>query len=377
MIVFNQTLSQSNWLFSNDNLILEFNDDTARTPVRATFSFLDVNETLYPRPDGVFWVDLKEHIQTQLSNYDDDVDITNLNSSDINSMVFDWSRVYFGDQITIEITFDNEETEQTTLTPNVLLGFEDILDYKSGKTMESLPSVILNELKPGTSNRYHLKYWEGYPFTFSYSKTLPTPDTDQTITNLTNGVTSDEITLPHDVNKIAISNGDTNVTLETYLPLSLGLNELQFNDFILEIYKIDSQCGVYLKWLNHKGDFSYWLFNSQTQISNSTKSKGSVFNDYSTKQNTVSQYKSLGRTSSIKQSISASNLTDLDINILKSITDSPKVYLFTGERFTKNTFNDWVEVQISAKSTIELDYNDQVPDLNLTLELPKKPLISL
>lgn len=377
MIVFNQTLSQSNWLFSNDNLILEFNDDTARTPVRATFSFLDVNETLYPRPDGVFWVDLKEHIQTQLSNYDDDVDITNLNSSDINSMVFDWSRVYFGDQITIEITFDNEEIEQTTLTPNVLLGFEDILDYKSGETMESLPSLILNELKPNTSNRYHLKYWEGYPFTFSYSKTLPTPDTDQTITNLTNGVTSDEITLPHDVNKIAISNGDTNVTLETYLPLSLGLNELQFNDFILEIYKIDSQCGVYLKWLNHKGDYSYWLFNSQTQISNATKSKGSVFNDYSSKQNTVSQYKSLGRTSNRKQSISASNLTDLDMNILKSITDSPKVYLFTGERFTKNTFNDWVEVQISAKSTIELDYNDQVPDLNLTLELPKKPLISL
>ena len=76
-------------------------------------------------------------------------------------------------------------------------------------------------------------------------------------------------------------------------------------------------------------------------------------------------------------SISVDFLTADDINVLKGIVTSPKVYLFTGERFTDNTFNDWIEVDLSNKEIAIRDFKNNVPEINLTLNLPNYYTINL
>lgn len=382
-IVFNKTLEFTKWVLSDNNIILDFADDTSRVPLNCLVYYGgSLIQTLYPHPDGSFYTNLKDYLNTFVNDFADDINTTDLNVTNINSFVFDWSRIFNEEDLTIKITFTNAETEELTITPYLILGAEQIINYKKGGTINGLSNYITSPLKDDTANRFYMKYWDGYPFDFGLTKNIPTIRTSQTFINNTNGIESPTITLPYNVNRVFLSNGDTSQTLEDFLPLTIGYNEIEIAEdnegaIFIDLWKLESDCGAYLKWLNQYGVYNYWLFNSNHQQETQTTSMGVVENDFNNLADTVSKTKSLGRKTTETMSIIADGLNADDIKVLQQITSSAKVYLFTGERFSKNTFNDWVEVNIDNKAIANIDFKNKVPEVTLTIELPTHYNITL
>ena len=376
-ITFTKELSDTKWLLSENNRVVEFSSNYTEPPV---FCDITIGTLLpiriYPLPDNSFWFNFRNYLSAQLNDYDDTLDIT-VAPLDIDSFVKDWTKVLFNEAIVFDITFTDDTTETTTVTPYVLLGSEQPYNYKLGRTIEDNIEVILSPLKIGTANRYYLKYWDGYPFDIGYTLAKGTTSESQTITNLTNAITTPSILFPQEVSRLVISDGDTTQSLELYLPLANGYNELEFKNTFVDLYKEPAGCGVYIKWINQYGGYSYWLFNEFYQVDLRTKNLGSINNDFFNLEDTLSQSKQLGKDSADTWTIFSDDLNANDMNIVKSIITSPKVYLFTGVRFAQNNFNDWLEVAVKTSSATTKQPREGKNEIKLNIELPNDYNIKL
>jgi hypothetical protein len=184
---------------------------------------------------------------------------------------------------------------------------------------------------------------------------------------------------PQIINRLVISDGDTTESLEDYLPLVEGYNELDFgNDVYIDLIKDTSCDGVYLKWLNKSGSaYNYWLFNRFFKIDKRIRDNGQINNDFYNLDNTISTTKQLGKDSYNEWQLLYDTATPDDRTILQGIYTSPKVYLFTGQKFTKNNFNDWLEIKVNASRVNLQEPKQDNADFDLSIELPNDFNISL
>lgn len=79
---------------------------------------------------------------------------------------------------------------------------------------------------------------------------------------------------------------------------------------------------------------------------------------------------SLGKSSENIIKVREQRIKDYDKELLTDLLDSAKVYLFTGLPFSQNTFNDWIEVNISGGSFVVENPRSDLYRLDLTIELP-------
>jgi len=379
-ITFTTPIPTDRFILSEENRVVTFSTDSGVQSVYCDINIgTEASLRVYPLPDGTFWVNLVEFLSPLLRNYDDNIDPTTIDPTDIDTFVFDWSRVFLNSSIDFTLRLITDVEETASFTPYVLLGSEQIKDYKKGFTVSGNSSFVLSPLKKDTANTFHMRYWEGYPFDFCLSRNIPTLTNPQQITNLTNGITSPDIATPYSVNRIFISDGDTNTTIEDYLPLASGYNKLSLNNNIfIELWKHASECGVYFKWLNVLGGgWNYWLFNSYEKIQKNISNRGVINNDFYNIEDTVSQFKSLGKTAVDTYTVLADFITNDDVDLLKGILISPKVYLFTGTRFSRNTFNDWIEIQINNRQQIIKNAKEKNNEFLIEFTMPEDYTITL
>lgn len=376
-ITFTTPLPNDKWLLSENNRIVEFSSDYAEPTAFCDITIPTLTTIrIYPLPDGSFWFNFKNYISSLLRDYQDDLDIS-VTPLDIDTFVKNWDKVYYTGEIDFNITFSDGFEESIQVTPYVLLGAEKPYDYKKGRTVESNDDVILSPLKLNTNNRYYLKYWDGYPFDIGYTLDRGVTSDTQAILNLTNGIASPNIDFNQTVNRLVFSDGDTTQSLELYLPLVDGYNELKFVNPFIDLHKEPAGCGVYLKWLNQYGGYSYWLFNEFYQIDKRVRSLGTINNDFYNIEDTISQSKQLGKDSANTWTIFSDDLKPNDMNIAKGILTSPKVYLFTGVRFAQNNFNDWLEVNVNTSTATIKQPREDKGELKVNIELPNDYNIKL
>ena len=377
-ITFQTPLPIDKWLLSENNRIVEFSSDYVELANYCDITITGLNPIrIYPLPDNSFWFNFKSYISSLLRDYQDDLDIS-VTPLDIDTFVKNWDKVYYTDEIDFNITFADGFEEDTQVTPFVLLGSEQPYNYKKGMTVENNARLMLSPLKISTTNKWYLKYWDGYPFDFGYTLQRGVTATTQTITNNTNAIESPDINFLQTINRVVVSDGDTTQSLELYLPLVDGYNELEFDDNnFIDLYKEPAGCGVYLKWINQYGGYSYWLFNEFYQVNKSTRSLGVINNDFFNLEDTLSQTKQLGKDSSDTWIIFSDDLKPNDMNIVKGILTSPKVYLFTGVRFSQNNFNDWLEIDVKTSTAIIKQPREDKGELKINIELPNDYNIKL
>lgn len=246
-------------------------------------------------------------------------------------------------------------------------------------TVRDKDSIVLSPLKENSKNTHYMRYWEGYPFDIGYTKVLSGVGQNIVrLTNLSNGISTPDFISAYDVNRIFISNGDINTTIESHMPIRVGHNLIKLNDDnFVELVKSDSMCGTYIKWLNQSGGYSYWLFNA-SQDNVSSKSIGNVNNDFYNVRDSKSQFKSLGRTTTVKRTLRYEHLSLDDIRLLETILDSPRISLYTGERFSPNPQGrNWIDVSIDSKNLLSRNFKGKVPDGNITINLPERYTIKL
>lgn len=379
-IIFTKTLAEDKWLFSDNNNIVEFSDDTARVAIYTDVTISGtIQIRLFPLPDGTFWFNLKQYISTILNDYDDDLDFLSIDTDDIQNFIFDWAKGFLNTSVQFVMTFSNAETEQVILNPNFIIGVEQIEDYFNQLTIFDKDVTLLSPLRDKTKIKHYVKYWEGYPFDIGFTKSISNPANNVTkITNLSNGISTPDFVSPASVHRIAIDSGELNLTIEDHLSLRVGFNLLKFDDNnFLELEKIDAICGTYIRWMNQYGTFNYWLFEFN-QDAFSSKSLGDITNDYFNIAESKSPNRSLGRTSTQVKTLVYEDLNTQDINILKGIIESPRISLYTGQLFAPNPNGlNWIDVSMRNKNIVSNNFKDRIPNGSITINLPDRYTIKL
>lgn len=262
MITFSQEPSGISPAYNDTYIIFNsnLNDDTAY--IRA-----GGNEfMIFPDLTGTYYFNLKKVVQTLINQnkFRDNTDTSLPNlwgfPDDSLYLSIDVIIIVKGDGVEESIT-RTYEFNKAVLQPGVN---ENNNDY-----------ALLSANNGG--NSYNVTYFEGYPFDLTLKKveksngtTNPddsiTYDNEITIRNINSGQFSPALR-PEKLGayRLVLDKGVRNMTSSGFLPMHDLLNKLDIRkDGVtktsLNVKKVNNKCGVYLKWFNTEGGYSYWLF---------------------------------------------------------------------------------------------------------------------
>lgn len=430
MIVFTKDINAQKLRMAYNNDVIRFNSNIA-TPA----NFCDVTIApatmvrLYPDPQGMFFFNFKPYASALINtnNFEDTL-VPSITAGSSRSFIYSATNsVFMQRKVTLAITLTDKNTDTATYTLSWLAGVQQ-WNNEPGYTVNDL--LLLSPPDTAAADNYFIKYWQGYPFDIS----VFTTETSVKLHNQTN-LLSQQFAVTGYGDRIVFSDGRTDETLEDILPLAEGFNKLRlvhkkpkFGTPVLDIgitpwigrdsavignintlsttattnttlaanvggsatldtsvfsllvevskyitlQKVPYQCGVYLKWLNALGGYSYWLFENTYSIDRSTKQLGELDNNNANLEDTFGRTLQIGKESQDTIKIVAEMLTPPERNVVEGILDSPKIYLFTGKPFSKNTNRDWVEVTLKTTSARLKNPRQPLTTFGFDIELPTR-----
>lgn len=377
-VQFIKDISQTDLLMAYNNNVVRFKSNSGIDVLTASITGFGIDVLLYPNPAGEFYFNLLEYIKSQINTNDFEDDLVyNLSPIDIDSFNYDVDPgAYLEDDLTITLTMIDDSTEIATRKLQFISGVNQLEDFRRGNIINpALPFNILSPPRKRTANTFDIKYWEGYPFEFSYySKDQNIP---LDIINTTNAV-NQALNIDGHINSLFISDGDTDTTLEDFLPMVVGINKIRFrvDDVLQEVFlnlnKVDSDCGVYFKFRNQFGRNSYWLFHENHFRGRTVKQIGELYNDWENLEDTISQTKQIGKSSDETLNCFAKDVSIYDREILDQILDSPKIWMFTGERFSRADRMSWIEVKVKTTALQIYDTTKRKYNFKVDFDLPQR-----
>ncbi len=292
--------------------------------------------TLYPDPDGQYHYNLKDQATT----------LINQNK--------------FKDEVLPDIEQNGYTYLDTSLFLEMEINFFDVF-FSQKATVYFLKSVqqIKNYREKFVDRNYFLSgkkitYYEGYPFDFTlFAKHAMAVF----IKNKTTGL-SCELDVEKTTNRIFLSQGSRNLTIDEILPLQTGINRLEWefieydgaNDFQeLIINKKESKCAPYFKFYRNDGGFGYIRFEPEIKIDNKTKDGESINVDYDGIQNTLSRIIT-DKSTTVEMELQTEPLESWEMENFKDFLSSPRVEMYVSDLYQKQEVNSWVGVRVSSSS---------------------------
>lgn len=375
MITFIKDIDLDKLRMAYNNDVLRFYNESTAPPVWAEVALrtpdVDVDLfriRLYPNPQGQFFINLKPYITSLINTRDfDDTLETNLQVENPQSFIYNFTDgTFINKNLYMSIMHADGSHGDGGYSLSWLAGVEQHDEHTSFRRTDML---VLSPFKKETSNSYYLKYWQGYPFDMALYSTLGA----FTVRNETNKL-SQNFTKKGNVDRLVFSDGRTDETLESLLPFVEGINQLKISKSSAEkwitLEKVPYKCGVYLKWLNKYGGYSYWLFENTYSKDRSTKQLGELDRDSENIENSFGRTVQIGKESQDTLRIVAELLTDDERRIVEGIIDSPKIYLFTGSPFSRNSYNNWTEVTLKTTNTRIKNPKQPLTNFTFDIELP-------
>lgn len=373
MIVFTTPIDATRLHMAYNNHIVRFYGN-AGEPMYCDITGLNLSIRLYPNPAGQFFCNFKSYISALINRrgFADNTDPI-IDSSEPSSFIYNFTQGTFLQMaLTFKITYADSPPDYAGHVVSWLAGVEQI---GSSMPLAVHNRYVLSPFRKLSGNSYFLKYWQGYPFDMQ----VYTSGITLRLYNETNLLSAQFSVLGYG-DRIFFSDGRTDETLEDLLPLVEGFNKLRLmsspsgsvTDKYILLEKVPYKCGVYLKWLNKYGGYSYWLFENAYTLDRSTKYTGEIDRDTVNLDDAYTRTVQLGKESQDTMRIIADLLTEDERGIVEGILDSPKIYLFTGQPYARSSRKDWIEV--SLKTTGARLKNAKQPLTNFTfdLELPQR-----
>ena len=374
-------INQTLFAYNNNVLIFKSND-SLKVPLFCDMTIGSFTSTIYPNPNNEFYYNFKE-VFASIINTNSFQDLTNIsfNTGDVTTYVYDEeANTYKVLNVNLQVTYADFSIENLNRQVNILRASLDLETFKRFQITNQL--VKNTVLTTYASNGFvgfprvgYAKYFEGYPFDITFLS-----DTTASLKNLTNLDTLN-LTGLSKVTRLVISDGRLDSTIDTFFLISNGVNVIEFgeNEYKLNLEKVEAcNDGVYLKWLNPGlGDWSYWLFSNVYQRDLRVRSLGAINNDFNNLAQTTSPKLSLGKESFSQIRCTSDTVEQQESYKIATIFESPKVYLFTGTPFSKNTFQDWIEIEVSNSDITTKQMKGVVNSYDLTLELPSKNTMKL
>lgn len=344
--------------------------NTTATPDKPEVIIFSIR--LYANPDGEFYINLQPYIAAIINtrNFEDTL-ITSTIAGNPDSFLYAFATgTTLSATLHISITHGDTTVESSTFSLTWLTGVQQQQNYYS---IDNGDFLLLSVPKEGSLIEWPLKYWQGYPFDISFYKPM-TLDTEITIVNETNRI-SQTFNQKALVNRLIFCDGQTDETLDSVLPLTEGINKLKFdipNPKWVTLEKLPYRCGVYLKWLNTFGGYSYWLFEDTYPIDRTSKELGEIDVDNANLENTNGRTTSLGRETRDSIKIITELLTHDERGIVEGILESPKIYMFIGKPYSKNSHLDWIEVSLKTTSTRIKNSKQALTNFAFDIMLPQR-----
>lgn len=381
MIIFKQSLQQLIMQYSHNNSVFEFRSDNASAPASCVVNFFGKEFIFFPSPDGSFYINMKEFIRSiaGLNGYGDNQDI----DIDSDGYLYDMTENSLLEGVlTLLIKFEDSGVfdEGAIFELSFLKALIQLEDKKRRFPLEYPKYAVigLNPLHPYLNYTSYVKYFEGFPFDLtvytggSSSFILNNDDTGQ-IMNFTD---------VYKCSRVVISDGRTDTGLTETFILKEGINNIsvrtpaggQFN------YKVDKKVkctsGVYLKWRNSNGSFSYWLFH-RGNTDRSVQGLGELNNDFNNIENTVSPFVNIGVNTSDSLQVVENVVSEEERTILESLIDSPAIFLFTGQPYDRNNYNDWMQIKMKNSSHRVANAKQKKTNFVFNFDLPNRQTITL
>lgn len=347
-IIFSKDLESNELLNSHNNNVVKFNSDNALAPIKCTIEVVGAASfDITPNPDGNFKYDFRDIIKAVINenNFKDTV------TPDIESSGY----VYTDDtlfkelSVNYKIELSGGSTENVSKTYLFIKSIKQPIKYNNQRIIAAKIAILL-PLEEFSNRSYYLPYFEGYPIDIPiYS------DIERTITlrNKTNGLESD-FNLNKGINRIFISQGSQNFTIDEEIILASRINELEViaddeEQVTILVEKIESKCAVYLKWYNDTGSYSGFRFHQIHEEGIKTKTSGEL--DYDFKDITESDGSNniIGKTAQGSKSLEVKRITKEQLRYLYSIFTSPKIELYLEPAFGKQQTDSFLSVKITDK----------------------------
>lgn len=358
------------------NNILSFNKLSAEDVIKADLEFAGYKMTIRPAPDRSFYYNLKEWISAVFSakGYADDVNI------DIEQfgMVYDVTDfALLKGNIKITFWYATGTTEVIYNSVHFLNSVKQIEDYSRRQLVligrDSL--LPLAPLSPNSNRDLYVDYWAGYPLDITIHKS----GIDAKTVFRNNGTATEyEVTTkPNElVSRYVLSDGRDDISLLELMNLANGENHITVSSgdksFEMTLNRIPvCKYGVYVKWLNNEGGYSYFFF-GKSERSRKKTDLGDIENDYLNLDETVSPSISIGVNSREEIKVVAMSVSPERQNYLNDIVDSPAIYMFTGLPYNKNTFNDWLNIRLKTSDVKVQNFKQELNNYNFVFELPQR-----
>ena len=343
-IVFTTALPQDQVLNAYNNSVIEFYSDVDQENVKATIAIDALTFEATPSPDDKYYFNFISIIKTLINaNYFQDT----IEPENENSIVYADDSLYKEIEATITVEFDDGTTDQTTINLSFIKAVDQEENYKRNLTNAQNSTIaLLLPFIPESNQDYHATYFEGYPFDVAlYS------DADRTVTlkNTTTGLTSD-VEVSKGVNRIFLSDGDNNFSVDEIIPLQVGINviSLSVDDtplINLHLTKADSICGTYFKWFNDQGGWSYFLFHKYDRTL-TTKETESFTKDFQNLSNADDRFYDMGVESEYENKFFAMGITPVQMQLIEALKGSSKVYRYLNKRYQTGKRIDWITDKI-------------------------------
>ncbi|WP_067151020.1 hypothetical protein [Pseudotamlana agarivorans] len=319
---------------------------------------------IYPDLNGDFQFNLKEIAKVHINengfedNHQLPIGFFEILDDRILNLELDF---YMSNTFDFEDDFPNEEDLTKSFT-----------FFKSVKQVDEVVfnnnQQILSKSKNGID--YTLTHFEGFPFFFELQKV--NEDDEIKIINVQTGDDATFTASTSGTSRIWIDKGNENTTTTGLLPLTDTVNRLNiYNNGSfktnLNLKKVPSKCGVYLKWYNDDGGYNFYLFDKFYRSSTSSKSIAEA---------TRNEFKNLDESpNSFSYSIGKevtkdlrvkTNVSNDELFYLKSILSSPSIQLYTSE--TPFVNGKWITVNVDG--SIDEKKKKNINEIIINIELP-------
>lgn len=318
--------------------------------------------TIFPDLDGVYTFNFREAVKVLFSQY-------SFKDEHGEAITTEWGQSLLGHYLALSTTlkvFNNSTSETQAVNHTFYRAVK-----QAGQTNYNNNCQILSA---NTNNGvdYNLTYFEGFPFSFELQRLVYAPTKRINVKNLNTGITCDDINPQvSGAFKIIVDKATTNWTTSTFLPLPDLVNRLEIYEddsfkTNLTLKKVPSKCGIYLKWLNTEGGYSFWLFDQfyrdtlntqdlQELATNNFKNVGEGF---------FADTRTMGKAANEGMRL-RTNLDPKERLHLQGLFTSPYVEMYTSQ--DPFIAADWVPVTVSGNYQFDNKPKQTVAVVNISL----------
>lgn len=374
--------------------VVKWKTDTVADSVKGKITINgNVFQNLVPDSSGVFSFNIQEVVKALFGNFNDDKDY---NVADV--LLYDDNLLLkLTTTIEVVVTIDDEETSETsTITAYALRSVHEIGDNNAESMASFDPTVFTSSVYPTqtlnkfdgeiirSSNYYrqqYLKIFKGYPFSVSIIDKLESTvlryerlskDGQSSFATVNRAI--DAAAADKYLKRLIISDGESLITpftvSECVIKVSTQDETAQTQSIYIFEANIVDECGIYLKWLNTEGGWSYFLFNKYYKMPFNVKSKGKINKYLDTLIGATGNQTNIGQTKTTAIKVNQRFLSREEFSHVVEIAASPIVYLYNQGKGTVANADSWLEVSVEDFKDDFRDNKKNIFDISFTFNLP-------